>query len=302
MFIFTTGSILIMSVDIKNLKRNRVISSYISVVISISVALFLFGLFSFIIYNIKNVSDNFKESLIMSIYLDEKANKVDINQLKNSLLYSNYIKKLDFISKNEAVSIMKTEFGEDFINELGYNPLVNSFDVNLVSNYVKTNSIDSLAKIIKNKTIVNDIQYDNDLVSIMNSNIKKLSVWIIPITIILMIISVLIINSSIKLSIYSKRFTIKTMQLVGATKQFIRKPFIIKNITLGLYSSIISIILLYLIINYIDQKISFINLLDDIFIIYLSIIIIFLGIIITSLSTYFATQKLLKINIDKLYT
>ena len=291
-----------MSVDIKNLKRNRVITSYISVVISISVALFLFGLFSFIIYNIKNVSDNFKESLIMSIYLDEKANKVDINQLKNSLLYSNYIKKLDFISKNEAVSIMKTEFGEDFINELGYNPLVNSFDVNLVSNYVKTNSIDSLAKIIKNKTIVNDIQYDNDLVSIMNSNIKKLSVWIIPITIILMIISILIINSSIKLSIYSKRFTIKTMQLVGATKQFIRKPFIIKNITLGLYSSIISIILLYLIINYIDQKISFINLLDDIFIIYLSIIIIFLGIIITSLSTYFATQKLLKINIDKLYT
>ena len=291
-----------MSVDIKNLKRNRVISSYISVVISISVALFLFGLFSFIIYNIKNVSDNFKESLIMSIYLDEKANKVDINQLKNSLLYSNYIKKLDFISKDEAVSIMKTEFGEDFINELGYNPLVNSFDVNLVSNYVKTNSIDSLAKIIKNKTIVNDIQYDNDLVSIMNSNIKKLSVWIIPITIILMIISILIINSSIKLSIYSKRFTIKTMQLVGATKQFIRKPFIIKNITLGLYSSIISIILLYLIINYIDQKISFINLLDDIFIIYLSIIIIFLGIIITSLSTYFATQKLLKINIDKLYT
>lgn len=291
-----------MSVDIKNLKRNRVISSYISVVISISVALFLFGLFSFIIYNIKNVSDNFKESLIMSIYLDEKANKVDINQLKNSLLYSNYIKKLDFISKDEAVSIMKTEFGEDFINELGYNPLVNSFDVNLVSDYVETNSIDSLANIIKNKTIVNDVQYDNDLVSIMNSNIKKISVWIIPITIILMIISILIINSSIKLSIYSKRFTIKTMQLVGATKQFIRKPFILKNITLGLYSSIISIIFLYLIINYIDQKISFINLLDDIFIIYLSVIIIFLGIIITSISTYFATQKLLKINIDKLYT
>jgi len=291
-----------MSVDIKNLKRNRVISSYISVVISISVALFLFGLFSFIIYNIKNVSDNFKESLIMSIYLDEKANKVDINQLKNSLLYSNYIKKLDFISKDEAVSIMKTEFGEDFINELGYNPLVNSFDVNLVSDYVETNSIDSLANIIKNKTIVNDVQYDNDLVSIMNSNIKKISVWIIPITIILMIISILIINSSIKLSIYSKRFTIKTMQLVGATKQFIRKPFILKNITLGLYSSIISITFLYLIINYIDQKISFINLLDDIFIIYLSVIIIFLGIIITSISTYFATQKLLKINIDKLYT
>ena len=291
-----------MSVDIKNLKRNRVITSYISVVISISIALFLFGLFSFIIYNIKNVSDNFKESLIMSIYLDEKANKVDINQLKNSLLYSNYIKKLDFISKDEAVSIMKTEFGEDFINELGYNPLVNSFDVNLVSDYVETNSIDSLANIIKNKTIVNDVQYDNDLVSIMNSNIKKISVWIIPLTIILMIISILIINSSIKLSIYSKRFTIKTMQLVGATKQFIRKPFILKNITLGLYSSIISITFLYLIINYIDQKISFINLLDDIFIIYLSVIIIFLGIIITSISTYFATQKLLKINIDKLYT
>ena len=290
-----------MSVHNNKLKKNRILSSYVSVVISISMVLFLFGLLSFSIINIKNVSKNFKESLTMSIYLKDNAKLVDLNQIKNSLITSIYVKDLNYISKEEAVSIMKTEIGEDFINELGYNPLVNSFDINLMSEYVEGRKIDSISNLIQKNNFIDDIQYDRDLVSMMNTNMKKITLWMFPITIILFIISVLIINSSIKLAIYSNRFTIKTMQLVGATKKFIRRPFIIKNILLGICSSAIASSLLYFTIFYLDNKIPFIDIINNVYIIYLILAVTFLGVLITWISTYFATQKLLNLNTEKLY-
>ena len=290
-----------MSVHNNNFKKTRILSSYVSVVISISMVLFLFGLLSFTIINIKNVSKNFKESLTMSIYLKDNAKLVDLNQIKNSLVTSLYVKDLNYISKEEAVSIMKTEFGEDFINELGYNPLVNSFDINLMSEYVEGRKIDSISNLIQKNNFIDDIQYDRDLMSMMNTNMNKITLWMFPVTIILFIISVLIINSSIKLAIYSNRFTIKTMQLVGATKKFIRRPFIIKNILLGICSSAIASSLLYFTIFYLDNKIPFIDIINNVYIIYLILAVTFLGVLITWISTYFATQKLLNLNTEKLY-
>ena len=284
------------------LNKRRIISSYISVVVSISMVLFLFGLLSFTIVNIKNVSTNFKESLTMSIYLKDEAKAVDLNQIKNSLVTSVFVKDLNYISKEEAVSIMKTEFGEDFINELGYNPLINSFDINLVSEYVEDRKIDSISNLLREKNnFIDDIQYDRDLVSMMNTNLKKITMWMFPVTFLLIVISILIINSSIKLALYSNRWTIKTMQLVGATKRFIRKPFIIKNVFLGLFSSFIASTLLYLTIFYVDKKIPFIDMFNNIYIIHVFLCVIFLGVLISWISTYFATQKLLNLNTEKLY-
>lgn len=284
------------------LNKRRIISSYISVVVSISMVLFLFGLLSFTIVNIKNVSTNFKESLTMSVYLKDEAKAVDLNQIKNSLITSVFVKDLNYISKEEAVSIMKTEFGEDFINELGYNPLINSFDINLVSEYVEDRKIDSISNLLREKNnFIDDIQYDRDLVSVMNTNLKKITMWMFPVTFLLIVISILIINSSIKLALYSNRWTIKTMQLVGATKRFIRKPFIIKNVFLGLFSSFIASTLLYLTIFYVDKKIPFIDMFDNIYIIYVFLSVTVLGVLISWISTYFATQKLLNLNTEKLY-
>ncbi len=284
------------------LNRRRILSSYVSVVVSISMMLFLFGILSFTIVNIKNVSKNFKESLTMSIYLKDDAKSVDLNQIKNSLISSEFVKDLKYISKDEAVSIMKTEFGEDFIDELGYNPLINSFDINLLSEYVNGKKIDSISNLLaKNNNFIDDIQYDKDLVSMMNANLKKITLWMFPITFILFVISVLIINSSIKLAIYSNRWTIKTMQLVGATKRFIRKPFIKKNVLLGLLSSVLASTLLYFTILYIDKKIPFIDMFNNIYIVYVFLSIILLGVLISWISTYFATQKLLNLNTEKLY-
>ena len=282
--------------------RHRIFSSYVSVVVSISMVLFLFGILSFTIVNIKNVSANFKESLTMSIYLKDEAKAVDLNQIKNSLVTSVFVKDLNYISKEEAVSIMKTEFGEDFINELGYNPLINSFDINLVSEYVEDRKIDSISNLLREKNnFIEDIQYDRDLVSMMNTNLKKITMWMFPVTFLLIVISVLIINSSIKLALYSNRWTIKTMQLVGATKRFIRKPFILKNVFLGLFSSFIASTLLYLTIFYVDKKIPFIDMFNNIYIIHVFLCVIVLGVLISWISTYFATQKLLNLNTEKLY-
>ncbi|MAV41911.1 MAG: cell division protein FtsX [Flavobacteriaceae bacterium] len=240
--------------------------------------------------------------MTMSIYLKDDAKSVDLNQIKNSLISSEFVKDLKYISKDEAVSIMKTEFGEDFIDELGYNPLINSFDINLLSEYVDGKKIDSISNLLaKNNNFIDDIQYDKDLVSMMNANLKKITLWMFPITFILFVISVLIINSSIKLAIYSNRWTIKTMQLVGATKRFIRKPFIKKNVFLGLLSSVLASTLLYFTILYIDKKIPFIDMFNNIYIVYVFLSIILLGVLISWISTYFATQKLLNLNTEKLY-
>ena len=273
------------------------------VVVSISMVLFLFGILSFTIVNIKNVSANFKESLTMSIYLKDEAKSVDLNQIKNSLISSEFVKDLKYISKDDAVSIMKTEFGEDFINELGYNPLINSFDINLKSEYVDGKKIDSISNLLaKNNNFIDDIQYDKDLVSMMNANLKKITLWMFPTTIILFVISVLIINSSIKLAIYSNRWTIKTMQLVGATSGYIRRPFLWQAIGMGIVSGIIAMALLFVLFYALNNLIDSIEISYDIqTFLMLLVSLLTLGIFITLISTWFALNKYLRMKLDDLY-
>ena len=183
---------------------------------------------------------------------------------------------------------------------MGFNPLVNSIDFNLKSEYVKATSLDSISKLIENKNYVDEIVYDKNLINLINDNIKRISLWLMPSIIVLLIITFLVINSSIRLSIYSNRQLIKTMQLVGATKTFIRKPFIKINIFLSLISSIISISAIILLIYYIDLNISFVDNISIESVITLFLIILSLGLFISYISTFFATQNILKIKADNL--
>ena len=220
--------------------------------------------------------------------------------MQNELLMSSYIEKLKYISKDDALLIMKDEYGQDFIKELGFNPLLNSIDFNLKSEFVESKSLDSISAIISKKKYVDEITYDKNLINTINNNIKRISFWLIPSIVILLLITFLIINSSIRLSIYSNRQLIKTMQLVGATKSFIRKPFIKTNIFLSLISSLISITMIISLIYYIDLNISFIDNIEIQSLFLLFIIITVLGMIISYISTFFATQNILKIKADNL--
>ena len=283
-----------------NIKNRRLFTSYISITIIMSVVLFLFGFFGIFFISSNSIANSFKENFSVSIFFKEDAKNIEITQLQNEILMSDYVEKLKYVSKDEAVLLMKDEYGQDFIKELGFNPLVNSIDFNLKSEYVEATLLDSISKLIENKNYVDEIVYDKNLINIINDNIKRISLWLMPSIIILLIITFLVINSSIRLSIYSNRQLIKTMQLVGATKAFIRKPFIKINIFLSLISSIISISAIILLIYYIDLNISFINNINIESVIILFLIILSLGLFISYISTFFATQNILKIKADNL--
>ncbi|MAU49057.1 MAG: cell division protein FtsX [Flavobacteriaceae bacterium] len=283
-----------------NIKNRRLFASYISITIIMSVVLFLFGFFGIFFISSNSIANSFKENFSVSIFFKEDAKNIEMTQLQNELLMSDYVEKLKFVSKDEAVMLMKNEYGQDFIKELGFNPLVNSIDFNLKSEYVEATLLDSISRLIENKNYVDEIVYDKNLINIINDNIKRISLWLMPSIIILLIITFLVINSSIRLSIYSNRQLIKTMQLVGATKAFIRKPFIKINIFLSLISSIISISAINLLIYYIDLNISFVDKISIESVITLFLIIVSLGLFISYISTFFATQNILKIKADNL--
>ena len=283
-----------------NIKNQRLFTSYVSITVIISIVLFLFGFFGIFFISSNSIANSFKENFSISIFFKENAKNIEIIQLQNELLMSNYIEKLKYISKDDALLIMKDEYGQDFIKELGFNPLLNSIDINLKSEFVESKSLDSISAIISKKKYVDEITYDKNLINTINNNIKRISFWLIPSIVILLLITFLIINSSIRLSIYSNRQLIKTMQLVGATKSFIRKPFIKTNIFLSLISSLISITMIISLIYYIDLNISFIDNIEIQSLFLLFIIITVLGMIISYISTFFATQNILKIKADNL--
>ena len=291
-----------MSSSFEKHQKRRLISSYFSVVISIALVLFLLGSLGLLVLNAKSISDNFKEQVILTIYLEDSSKDVEIKQLEKSLAFSEYIKQTEFVSKESAADFMKLEYGEDFLDDIGYNPLKNSIQVNLKASYVTTRRLDSISESNLKKNFVEDIKYDKDLVSLMNSNVKRLSLWILIISGIFTAIAVLLINSSIRLAVYSKRFSIKTMQMVGATKKFIRTPFIWRSIRLGIIGSLMAITGMAIVLYYMNISFPEFQLIQNKVSIGLLFASIFLtGILIAWWSTFFATQRFLNLKTEQLY-
>ena len=282
------------------IKNKRLVTSYFSIVIIMSIVLFLYSFFGLFLISSDSIINKFKEDFTVSIYLKENVKNIEINQLRNELLMSNFIDKVNYISKEEAVAIMKEEYGEEFIKSLGFNPLLGSIDINLKSNYVNSKKLDSISRLILKKNYIDEIIYDRDFINMINNNIKKISFWIIPSIIFSLVITFLIINSSIRLSIYAKRNIIKTMQLVGATRSFIRVPFIKTNLLLSLISSTIAIISILILIDFFDSNIDFYNYVELKSIFFLLSSVVVLGFIISIVSTFFATQNILNIDTKKL--
>ena len=291
-----------MSSSFEKHQKRRLISSYFSVVVSIALVLFLLGLLGMLVLNAKTISNNFKERVVMTIYLNDSAKKVEINQLEKSLTMASYIKETKYVSKEDAANFMKGEYGEEFLDDVGYNPLQNSIDVNLKADFVTVQRLDSISQATLNKKFVDDVRYDKDLVSMMNSNVKRISLWVLIISALFTLIAVLLINSSIRLAVYSKRFIIKTMQMVGATKQFIRRPFIWRSVRLGIIGAIIALLGMAIVLYYVNKTFPELELLANQFLIISLFIGVFLiGVLITWFSTYFATQRFLNLKTDQLY-
>lgn len=291
-----------MSTSFEKYQKRRLISSYFSVVISISLVLFLLGLLGLLVLNTKKIADHFKEQIALTVYLKDTAKEVEINQMQKSLSLADYTKNATFVPKEEAAENLSVDIGEDFIDYLGDNPLQNSIDVYLKADFVTPKLMDSITSNILSKGFVDEVIYDKPLIELLNENVKKISLWVLIISGIFTFIAVLLINSSIRLSVYSRRFIIKTMQMVGATKSFIRRPFIWKSIKLGMVGILLAWIGMAIVIYYLNQSFPELLLLEKPLVLGLLFLAIFLiGVFITWLSTFFATQRFLNLRTDELY-
>jgi len=283
-------------------QKRRLISSYFSVVLSISLVLFLLGLLGLLVLNTKKVADHFKEKIALTIYLKDSAKEVEITQLKQSLALAEYTKSAEFVSKEQAAEDHSETIGENFMEFLGYNPLQNSIDVYLFADYVSSAQLEEITNEIITKDFVEEIVYDKPLIALLNDNVKKISFWVLIISAIFTLIAVLLINSSIRLSVYAKRFTIKTMQMVGATKKFIRRPFIWKSVRLGILGSVLAMFGMGIVLYFLDKNFAELQLIEDkVLLIGLFVFIFLMGVFITWISTFFATQRFLNLRTDELY-
>ncbi|EIJ37810.1 cell division protein FtsX [Galbibacter orientalis] len=291
-----------MSKSFERYQKRKLISSYFSVILSIALVLFLLGVLGLLVINTKKLANHFKEQVAITVFLKDNAKEVEINQLQKSLAMTAYTKTATFVSKEEAAEDHSKEIGENFLDFLGYNPLQNSIDVHLNADYVATDSIQKIADNLSKKDYVAEVSYDKPLISLLNENVKRMSFWILIASGVFTLIAVLLINSSIRLSVYSKRFIIKTMQMVGATKRFIRKPFIWNSIKLGMVGALVAIIAMAGLLYYVNSIMPQLNLLSDpLMLVILFIGIFVIGIIITWISTYIATQRFLNLRTDDLY-
>ena len=291
-----------MASSFEQYQKRRLISSYFSVVLSIFLVLFLLGALGLFVINSKKITNDFKENIPMTVFFKNEATDSILNVFDTELKNADFIKEYAFVHKDSAAKNNVDIVGKDFMEFLGFNPLQNSFDINLKGDYVIADSIKKIETNIKKNDYVSEIIYDKGLVDAVNNNVEKISYYILIISAFLAIIAMLLINSSLRLSIYSHRFTIKTMQMVGATKSFIRKPFIWRSIKLGLVGSALAIIALIALVYYVDGLLPNLKLTKDYF--SLGIIlggVLILGIIITWISTFFATQRFLNLRTDDLY-
>ncbi|MGD1980404.1 MAG: permease-like cell division protein FtsX [Flavobacteriaceae bacterium] len=291
-----------MSNNIDKYQKRRLITSYVSVTVSISLVLLLMGLLGLLVFNASKLANHFKEKIAISIYLKEDASQTEIQSLQRKFSMSPYVKTSEFISKDEAAIKYSADIGENFVEFLGYNPLKDAVDISLKAQYVNQNAIERIVNDLQESLVVEEVSYDKPLIQLIDQNIQNASFWLLISSICFTIISVLLINSSIRLSIYSKRFIIKTMQMVGATKSFIQKPFIWTNIKLGIYGATISSVILILLLNTIDLNFPEIDIFGDVFGLSVLFISLYgLGILISYLSTQSATQRFLNLRTDRLY-
>ena len=291
-----------MSSSYEKFQKRRLISSYFSVVLSVFLVLFLLGVLGLFIINSKKLSDNFKEEIAMTVFFKNEAKDSTRKAFGNELKTMKFVKSSVYVTKEAAAKQHTDIIGEDFMTFLGTNPLQNSYDIYLNAEYIDAVNIQKIERQLRANEMISDIVYDKQLVNLVNDNIKKVSMWILIISGFLAFIAVLLINSSMRLSIYSNRFIIKTMQMVGATKSFIRKPFIMRSIKLGIIGSILAIIALVGLLFYLQSNFPNLGILDNPIIIggvLLSVLVF--GILITWISTHFATQRFLNLRTDDLY-
>ncbi len=282
--------------------KRQLLNSYFTTVISITLVLFLLGAVGYLLLNANRLSNYVKENIGFNIVLKDNVREVEVKRLQKYLDASSYVKSTKYVDKDEAAEELKAQLGEDFVDFLGYNPLLSSIEVKLFAQYANPDSIKKVEQVFNSFNQVKEVYYQKNLIEKVNENVNKISLVLLAFSILLLLIAIALINNTIRLSIYAKRFLINTMQLVGATKGFIRQPFIGISVFQGFIGAVIAngmlAGLIYLLNNELGGFIGF----DNIELIgILFVLVILVGIVLSFISTFFAVNKYLRLKTDQLY-
>jgi cell division transport system permease protein len=283
-------------------QKRRLRGSYISVILSVSLVLFTLGLLGLVMLYAQKLSVQIKENIGFTIYLADDVKEVDVQRLQKAIEISAYAQSTRYISKEAAVELLKADLGEDFMEYLDYNPLLASIEVKLNAAYAHPDSLAQITSQLTRSAKVKEITYEESLVQMVQENIKRVGALMLAFSLLLLVVAIALINNSIRLSIYSRRFLIKSMQLVGATQGFIRRPFVQRGIVHGIYSALIAILLIMGVMYYSQRYLPDLIQIQDLEILaYLFVFVLVLGVVISWVSTSLAVRKFIRTRSDKLY-
>ncbi len=284
--------------------RRRINSAYLTSLISISLVLFTLGFMGLVLIHAHSLSNYIKENIGFEIIMKPDVKEADIVFLKKKLDAEDFVKSTEYITKEEATERLSKILGEEFTSflEEENNPLLPSIDVRFNADWANNDSLVSIEQSILHNEAVKEVYYQKSLVHLINKNVRKISLILFGFSVVLLLIAMALINNTIRLSVYSKRFIIRSMKLVGATEAFIRKPFVVKGLVHGIFSALIALALLTAIIAAFKQNIPELELLSSMeTLVYLYASVVLLGMMMSGLSTLFAVKRYLHMRADNLY-
>lgn len=282
--------------------KKRVFRSWLTSAVSISLVLLMLGTLLMILANADRLSDYVKEQIGFTLVLHDEIKEPDVSRLQEALESTDYVKSARYIDKETAARELTEDLGEDFTDFLGFNPLFASMDIKLFAPYTNSDSLLIIEKEFLNHPQVKEVYYQKDLLAVINDNVRKISIFLLVVSGLTGFIFISIINNTIRISIYSERFTINTMQLVGAARSFVRKPFLRRGLSLGILGGLVANTLLFAVIFSFRRELG--GIIDPTDIVVLGpvfLLVIFLGMAISFLSTWLAVNKFLKLKFDELF-
>ncbi len=287
----------------KNIIANRLVRSYLLSIVSIALVLMIVGIFGILAVNASKVSSYFKENVKISVILKEDVTEKQALDIERKIKRDVAVKSTTYISKEQGTKEMEEMLGDDFLNVFESNPIPISIEVALKASHFTPDSVETFkARVVKSYPHIHEISYQASLIEILNSNIKKVGIVLASITTLLLLVSIVLINNTVRLNVYSKRFSIYTMKLVGATKKFIRAPFLIKAIFQGLISGLTASAILISMLYVIQDRIGIsFQMLDPQMLLVVIGGIITLGVFICTICTYFVVGRLVSLTNDELY-
>jgi len=283
-------------------RRKKIASTYVAALFSTSLVMLMTGVLLLFVFNARILGDHIKKNVGFTVIVKENAQEVEVKRFGKILDMQPYVSKVQYINKKEAAEKFKVDMGEDFLDILGYNPLLSSFEIEVRENYANNDSLTIIQKKLMNNDIVYEVTYQKSMMQKISKNLRKVGLAVIVVSAIFLLIAIVLIRNTISQFIYSKRFDIKTMQLVGAKSSYVARPFIIDGVMLGFWGALVADLILVVLVYFLQQQFGTLVYLFDLNVIKIVLLtVILLGVLLSLFSTIFSVRRFLRKNVNDFY-